>query len=127
MHIPYFCCMIILSLWLNIEGKLLTPACPTGQRRFLCISLQITISLYRSGITIKIMYIFYSKHTRNRKAVSLLQKCKQLSVEKRISLSKRKTVERIFLEPEFLLINYWWSHSRSDSALYRKPGRENKR
>ena len=34
-----------------------------------------------------------------------LQKCKQPSAEKGVSLSAGKTVERIFLESKFLLIN----------------------
>ena len=70
MHIQYFYCSIILSLLLSIEGLYLMKSFPTGQKRFLCTLLRITILPCRSGIMIKTMYIFYSKHTLNQKSAS---------------------------------------------------------
>ena len=106
MCIRYSYCIIILSLWLNIEGKFLMPACPTGQRRFLCISLQITILLYRNGITIKIIHSLFKAHPKSEisKFINAYKSASSRLLKKEFPYLREKLWKEYFWSQSFCLL-----------------------
>ena len=68
------------------------------------------------------IHIFFQStpQKRTEQIHKCIQKRKQPSFEKRISINTPKTLERTFLEPKFLLAHNRWCADRCNQEIYRK-------